>query len=186
MLRLPALQQLFPVLRRLPLEQRQGLARLVHQLIHVDAQIEVFELCLAKLLETLLIDEIEARAPHGKLSLTEAQKPIHVLFSVLARAGAKDDPTARRAYEAGMQSVFPMHRPPYVAYPDWPKRLDAAFADLEKLQLFAKQSVIEGLVRCISHDEQLSVSESELLRTTCAVLHCPLPPVLPNFGNSAA
>ena len=80
---------------------------------------------------------------------------------------------------------LPRHRPPYVAYPDWPKRLDLAFSDLENLRLFAKQAVIEGLVRCISHDEQLSVSESELLRTTCAVLHCPLPPLLPDLGTSA-
>jgi len=38
--------------------------------------------------------------------------------------------------------------------------------------------LIEGMVRCIAHDRRLSVEEGELLRTVCAVLHCPLPPIL--------
>jgi len=33
-------------------------------------------------------------------------------------------------------------------------------------------------VRCIAHDQKLSVEEGELLRTVCSVLHCPLPPIL--------
>ena len=31
----------------------------------------------------------------------------------------------------------------------------------------------------VSHDQQLTVEEAELLRTVCAVLKCPLPPLLP-------
>jgi Zn-dependent protease with chaperone function len=184
MLRLPALLQLFPALRRLSLEERRGLAKLVDQLVHADARIDVFEFCLAKLLGMLVSDEIEARAPHGKLSLESAQQPIHVLFAVLARAGAADEQQARRAYEAGMQSIFPMRRPDYARYEDWPRRLDAALPVLEKLQPFAKQALIEGLVRAVAHDEVLNVSEAELLRTACALLHCPLPPILPRVPLS--
>ncbi len=54
MLRLPALLQLFPTLRRLPLAERQRLNALVMDLIHIDASIDVFEFCLAKLLELML------------------------------------------------------------------------------------------------------------------------------------
>jgi len=46
------------------------------------------------------------------------------------------------------------------------------------LRPFAKKVLIEGMVRCIAHDRRLSVEEGELLRTVCAVLHCPLPPIL--------
>ena len=49
---------------------------------------------------------------------------------------------------------------------------------LSTLRPFAKKVFIEGLVRCIAHDQKLSVAEGELLRTVCAVLHCPLPPIL--------
>ncbi len=52
---------------------------------------------------------------------------------------------------------------------------------LEKLQLFAKKAVIEGLAKTIAHDDVLNVAEAELLRTVCAALHCPLPPLLPGL-----
>jgi Zn-dependent protease with chaperone function len=179
MLRLPALLQLFPALRRLTLPDRRALADLVEALIHADSRVDVFEFCLAKLLSSLLQDEIEPRAHHGRLSLEAAQKEIHVLFSVVARAGSSSEQQARMAYEVGIQSVFSMRRPEYATYNDWAERLDAALPKLEALQPFAKQALIEGLVRAVAHDDMLNVSEAELLRTLCALLHCPLPPILP-------
>jgi hypothetical protein len=90
------------------------------------------------------------------------------------------------AYEAGMQLVLPMRRPPYVAIEDWPQRLADALRRLEKLQPFAKKAVIEGLVKTIAHDDVLNVAEAELLRTVCAALHCPLPPLLPGLIRQEA
>jgi hypothetical protein len=49
---------------------------------------------------------------------------------------------------------------------------------LDALDPLAKQSLVEGLVATISHDNQVAVAEAELLRTLCAALHCPLPPML--------
>jgi len=181
MLRLPALLQIFPTLRRLPIAERQSLAKLADNLIRADARVEVFEFCLAHLLATLLRDEIEARSPHGNLSLEDGAAEIQVLFATLAHAGADDSRRARMAYEAGMQMVLPMRRPPYVEIADWPQRLTASLRRLEKLQPFAKKAVIEGLVKTIAHDDLLSISEAELLRTVCAALHCPLPPLLPGL-----
>jgi hypothetical protein len=175
MLRLPALQQIFPALRRASPLQKKALARLADQLIHADSRIDVFEFCLAKLLETLLNDELEARAPHGTSSLEDAQSEIAVLFATIAQLGAQDERSARMAYEAGMSSVLPMRRPAYQASEDWAKRLSAALPALEDLHPFAKQAVIEGLVKTISNDDAMTVEEAELLRATCALLHCPLP-----------
>jgi hypothetical protein len=39
------------------------------------------------------------------------------------------------------------------------------------------------LSACVTHDGKLSIEEAELLRTVCAVLHCPLPPL---FAGAAA
>lgn len=178
MLRLPALLQVFPSLRRLPLTGRQSLARLAENLIRADARIDAFEFCLARLLGTLLRDEIEARAPHGNVSLADAADDIQVLFAVLASFGASDEREARMAYEAGMQCVLPRARPAYAALDDWPRRLSQSLLRLEKLHPFAKKAVIEGLTKTIAHDDLLNVAEAELLRTVCATLHCPLPPLL--------
>jgi Zn-dependent protease with chaperone function len=182
MLRLPALQQVFPSLRRAPVAQRRALAQLASQLIHVDARIDAFEFSLAKLLETLLNDELDARVPHGTLSLEDVQEEINVLFATLAQQGAQDEHSAQIAYEAGMTVVLPMRPPEYRPLKDWPRQLSDALPRLGRLSPFAKKTVIEGLVKTITSDEVMTEPEAELLRTVCALLHCPLP-VLMGFAQ---
>jgi hypothetical protein len=185
MLRLPALQRAFPALRRLTVPQRKALAQLTTDLIHADARIDVFEFCLAKLLETLLNDELDATKPHGTLTLEDAQSEISLLFATLAQIGTQDARAARMAYEVGIATVLPMRRPPYAAVEDWPRKLSVALPRLELLHPFAKKVVIEGLVKTVANDEMLMDEEAELLRTVCALLHCPLPPLLPLIAGDA-
>ena len=40
------------------------------------------------------------------------------------------------------------------------------------------EMLVEALVDAVSPDQRVSVAEGELLRTVCAVLHCPLPAML--------
>ena len=174
MMRLPALLQLFPALRRLPLNERQALTRLVDAMVHADTSIDVFEFCLAKLLGTLLSEEISGQAPRGNLALQDAAPAVHILFATLARCGSDVEAQICAAYEAGMQAVLPSH-PPYATYDDWPARTSAALDTLAQLAPQAKGRLIEGLVRTIVWDNQLRVEEDELLRTTCALLRCPVP-----------
>ena len=186
MLRLPLLQRAFPALRRSTVPQRKSLARLVNELIHADSRIDVFEFCLAKLLETLLNDELGATVPHGKLTLEAETNEIALLFAILAQIGAPDERAAREAYEVGLSTVLPMRRPPYAPVADWQQKLSAALPRLEDLHPFAKKAVIEGLVKTVANDEMLMDEEAELLRTICALLHCPLPPILPVIAGDAA
>jgi len=178
MQRLPALQQVFPALRRVPVPQRKALAALADELIYADARIDAFEFSLARLLETLLRDELEARVPHGTVSLEAAQEQVHILFASLAELGAENEHDARIAYEAGMTVVLPMRPPEYVPLRDWARQLSAALPRLEQLEPFAKKRLIDGLVKTITTDDVMTQAESELLRTVCALLHCPLPPLL--------
>jgi hypothetical protein len=182
-LRLPAVQQLFPSLRRLSLAERQKLRDVVGRLALADARVDVFECCLSLLLASTLYDEIEAGPQHGNASLLQEIDAIHVLFCVLAAQGADDPALAARAYDAGISVVLPEHRPVFGEVAVWPGALRDALARLVHLRPFAKKVLIEGLVRCIAHDRTLAVAEAELLRTVCAVLHCPLPPIL---GSAAA
>jgi Zn-dependent protease with chaperone function len=177
-LRLPAVLQVFPALRRLSRPDREKLYALVREISLVDARIDVFEHCLAALIAHSLRDELDARMPHGGGSLADAEEALGVLFAVLARVGTHDDVAGRRAYEAGLATVLPMHRPSYATWPDWPQRLDAALEKAVRLHPFAKRVVVEGLTKTVAHDNQVSVEEAELLRTVCAILQCPLPPLL--------
>jgi len=179
LLRLPSLLKVFPALRRLSPQDRQSLRGLVDDLIMADAKIDVFEFCLAQLLETLLQDELEARTPHGGLSAEDAASELQILFATLAQAGATDERSARMAYESGMQMALPARQSSYVVLNDWPAQLGAALPRLEKLHPLAKKAMIEGLVETVAHDDVLNASEAELLRTVCAILHCPPPRLLP-------
>jgi tellurite resistance protein len=56
--------------------------------------------------------------------------------------------------------------------------LDDVWPALDGLEPLAKQMMVEAVTAAASHDGRISVAEAELLRTICAVLHCPLPPML--------
>ena len=176
-LRLPVVQQLFPALRRLSLNERAQLRLTVDKLARADARIDVFECCLTLLLASSL-DDLDGGTLHGSASLLQESAAVAVTLAILAAQGSDDDAQARRAYEAGIATVLPEQRPAYRAVADWPRQLGAALTRLAGLRPFAKQVFIEGLVRCVAHDQKLSIEESELLRTVCAVLHCPLPPIV--------
>ena len=180
LLRLPAVCDLFPTLRRLPRAQRVRLAGLVQRLAAVDHAVDVYEFCLGRLVYNSLLDELEAREAHGRVGLATAFFPLGMLFSVLATHGATNGAEDAAAYEAGMSRVLPgSRRPPLEVPTDWPRRLWTALTKLEALHPLAKRGLVEALVATISHDGQLTVAEAELLRTTCAVLRCPLPLLLP-------
>jgi uncharacterized tellurite resistance protein B-like protein len=181
--RLPALQGLFPVLRRLPREQRIALTRLIATLAAADRSVDMYEFCLGRLVFNALLDELEARAPHGNAGLATSFRHLGVLFSVLAAHGASDDATARAAFDAGVQPLLPLRQPEFALPPDWQRPLWSALTQLEQLQPIAKRQLIEALSRTIAHDGLLTVAEAELLQTVCAVLQCPLPPLLaPSAG----
>jgi Zn-dependent protease with chaperone function len=184
-LRLPAVQQLFPALRRLSLPEREKLRDVVAELALADAQVDVFECCLTLLLAANLRDELEASAPHGSASLLQEIDAVTVLFSILAEQGAKDEAQARRAYEAGVSVVLSSNHPAFRSIDAWPAALGSALSRLAALKPLAKRVLIEGLVRCIAHDQKLAVAEAELLRTVCGVLHCPLPPILVRAQGAA-
>ena len=178
--RLPVVLRIFPTLRQLPERQRRRLLEVLQALARFDARIDTFEFALLTLLSRSLGDELGARQPHGTATLDEMREPIALLFAVLAGQGADpaDAVTARRAYEEGLATLFPRERPEYAEVPDWANTLGGALDRLATLRPLAKQLLVEGLVRTIAHDGQLSAGEAELLRTVCAVVQCPLPPLL--------
>jgi hypothetical protein len=60
--------------------------------------------------------------------------------------------------------------------------MDDALEKLDALPAMGKQALVQALSATISHDNRVTVSEAELLRAVCAVLHCPLPPLLTGAG----
>jgi hypothetical protein len=180
MLRLPLASLAFPLLRRRPRPELQQFMDTVFALVHADGEVSLFEYCLGRLLLTQVsesLDPSRAWVP-GNKRLVDATAEAVTLIAVVAEAGHQHPSDAARAYTAALTRVFPRLTTLYAPPVDMLAALDKIWPKLDALQPLGKELLIEGLVTSISHDGVVSVAESELLRTVCASLHCPLPPML--------
>ena len=180
MLRLPLAALVFPLLRRRPRPELKTFIGSVDALANADGQIDLFEYCLACLLRRQLTDALDPSAhwSAGRRKLPDAKNEIALLLSVVAQYGQDTPAEAQRAYAAGMNNVLPETCIAYAPPADGVGALDTAWPALDALDPMGKSVLIEALVAAVSLDGKVTVSESELLRTVCAVLHCPLPPML--------
>jgi hypothetical protein len=56
--------------------------------------------------------------------------------------------------------------------------LDAAWDQLDALSLPNKKVLVEAVVIAVNDDGVVTVVEAELLRTTCALIHVPVPALI--------
>jgi Zn-dependent protease with chaperone function len=176
--RIPALLRGFPALRQLTHEERVQLMACLNGLLPRDGSIALHSYVLRKLAQMHLRDDLNPVARPRRLTLDVVQQDAQVLFSVLARHGHGDEASARRAYEAGMHHLFPRERPAYGVAGPWAAALDLALSRLDQLAPIAKEQLVEAMVATVTHDQQLTMGEAELLRAVCASVHCPLPPLV--------
>jgi Zn-dependent protease with chaperone function len=178
--RLPLAALAFPILRRRPRPQLKSFMAALRALIDADGRVTLDEYCLAKLVGVQVIDALDPAAAQtmGRVHLPDAAKELRDLLAILARYGHEDGQAARRAYLLGVQEVLPSAAAAYAPPRDWVAALDRALATLDRLAPAGKELVVRALVRAIGADGKVDVAEAELLRTVCASLHCPLPPML--------
>lgn len=180
-IRLPLMELAFPALKQRPREQIDTLLELVNKLIETDGHVDSFEYLLSRALWSLLRDAERPQRVTTKRGtrLVTSVAELHTLFSVIARLGHReDDDAARDAYQVGMLALLPnsVDWPAYNPPREWTLRLDQALDKLDKLPPMIKEELVKALTVTISHDGKVTMSEAELLRAVCIILHCPLPP----------
>ena len=180
MLRLPLAQLAFPALKRRPRPEVDRFVKTLDGLIHVDGRVDLDEYCLAKLVQAQVVAALDPAAGFkaGTLKLTDAQDELRDLVALLAHFGNDDDETAQRAFQAAMLDALPNASILYALPEDWQAALDRALATLARLTPEGKQLTVRALTRAIAADGKVTLAESEMLRVACAVLGCPLPPML--------
>jgi hypothetical protein len=180
MLRLPLAALAFPVLRLRPRPELDTFMDTIHAVVNADGQVSLFEYCLGRLLQSQVRESLDPakHARFGRRKLSDMRSEIATLLCIVAQAGNDDAADAQRAYLAGIQRVLPRDHLPYLPRANGVLALDEVWAPLDALDPLAKQALIEGITAAISLDGRVTVAESELLRTICGVLHCPLPPML--------
>lgn len=178
-LRLPLAELAFPALRRRPRPELDAFIATVEALVHADGEVSLFEYCLGTLLATQVRAYLDParHARIGRRKPGDVRREFATLLAVLAQAGSADEAQARRAYLAGLNRVLPRDHLDYAPPAAGVRALDAVWEPLDRLDPLAKQVMVEALAEAVSHDGRITVAESELLRTVCAVLGCPLPPL---------
>ena len=178
--RLPLAALAFPVLRRRPRPELETFLDAVHAVVHTDDHVSLFEYCLGQLLESQVRESLDPgrHARGGRRKPVNVKREFATLLAVVAQAGHRDPDEARRAYLAGLQRVLPRDHMPYEPLARGVLALDGVWEPLDRLDPLAKQLMVEAVTEAAMHDGRVTVAESELLRTICGVLHCPLPPML--------
>jgi hypothetical protein len=180
MLRLPLAALAFPVLRQRPRAQLDHALDTVHAVVNTDGRVSVFEYCLGAMLESQMREAMapSRHAPFGRRRIAQCAPQVATLLALVAQAGHDNAHDALRAYLAGLQAALPQQHIDYAPPPEGVLVLDAIWPVLDALEPAGKQRLVEAVAAAVSHDGRISVPESELLRTVCGVLHCPLPPML--------
>jgi hypothetical protein len=180
LLRLPLAAMVFPVLRRRPRPELDKFIGTVDSLTKADGQISLFEYCLGCLLHRQLTESLDPSATWhaGSRKPFDLKSEIALLLSVIAQNGQDSAAAAQRAYAAGMNAILPNSSISFAPPAEGVGALDKVWDALDGLDGVGKSLLIEGLVATVGLDGTVTVAESELLRTVCAVLHCPLPPIL--------
>jgi Zn-dependent protease with chaperone function len=188
MLRLPLAQLAFPALKRRPRPEINRCVKTLDAVIHADGRVDLDEYCLAKLVQAQVVAALDPAAGFkaGTLKLGTAQDELRDLTALLAHFGNDDDATAQRAFQAAMHDALPNASVLYALPEDWQAALDRALATLARLAPEGKQLTVRALTRAIAADGKVTVAESEMLRVVCAVLGCPLPPMLANPAGVTA
>jgi len=176
-LRLPLAELAFPVLRRLQRPLQDMALACIHALAQADGQVDLHEYCLSRLLHRELYESMHRTSPwRGRRAPRETiNQAAATLLAVLADAGQQNREDAEVAYRAGLAQVVPGTRVPFAPVPA--VALENVWPVLDVLDGPEKQFLVTGMVTVIGHDGVMTVAEIELLRTVCALLHCPLPPL---------
>ncbi|GIG56747.1 Zn-dependent protease [Longispora fulva] len=177
-LRLPLAELAFPALRHRTTTEQEGVLGAVYTLINADGRTSPFEYCLSRMLHRALYEALHPKPRlTSALPLSRARREVAVLLAVLAGAGQSDPAAADRAYRAGLALALPDEAPARPDLPGGVLALEDGWAVLDRLDPGAKETLVRAAVAVISEDAVAQVTEIELLRTVCALLHCPLPPL---------
>jgi hypothetical protein len=177
-LHLALLGEIVPVIRQLPAGERREILQCLDALCRTDGITSVFEYALCTLARSYISESLVPTRRARPVTLANTVAELQIVFSTLAAQGHTRVGVAEQACNAGMTWLGLAQTPAYSPVPGWSNALDRALQCLDGLPPAEKARLIEALGMTVAHDGQVMRTEAELLRAICAVLHCPLPPLL--------
>jgi hypothetical protein len=176
--RLLLLNLTLPALRALSREQWKRLRDLLEQIVCCDAQIDLFEFALKRIIERNVEAHFEPRAAAITqfYSFGAVIRDCAVLLSALAHVGVADPPAAQQAFAEGAARL-PFQSLPFVpAAQCGVQSIDAALSRLAQSVPHIKKTVLDACAHTVACDGYVNAEEAELLRAVAESMGCPLPP----------
>ncbi|MEX2639421.1 MAG: M48 family metallopeptidase [Balneolales bacterium] len=173
---LPLTDLAVPALRTLSAEQYMKFKTNLRELIHADNKVSLFEYALEKVLLRHL--EVNFKKHKEEKIIYHNLKPLttelSVLLSALAHSSEKD---AKVAFQAALKPIEQIS--PRLALIENDslsfEKIDASLNRLAQSADPVKKYFLRAAVSCISSDDQIAVSELELLRAMADSIDVPLP-----------
>jgi Zn-dependent protease with chaperone function len=176
--RLPLLDMTMPALRKLPLTEADRLLRIAHQLIAADGRMTLPEFLLFTVLKRRLGSAAQASVPPRHASVAELPEEAARVLSLLAHL--RTSRSAEQAFEAGRAALggLALTRTPASALTV--EALGEALDRLNRLMPLAKPAFIKGCAAVVYEEGRASIDwqAASALRTICAALDSPMPPLV--------
>ena len=176
-LRLPVVSIAVPLITARPRQMLDVLLGTLAEIARIDGSISLFEYCLTRLVAGYVHDASNpsGRSRPGRTDVARAQGAGFAVLAAVAAAGNADQVAAAHAFAAAVAHLIPGTSIAFEPSRDVWRALDDSWAVLDSLDPRHKQTFIEAMVVAVRDDGVLTTEEAELLRTACALLHCPLP-----------
>jgi Zn-dependent protease with chaperone function len=175
--RLPLLEISIPELKRRPPDYVSKVLNTVKALNDADGQTDVFEYLMAKIIAQHLWESMNPQRVRlsGKKSLKRVTSEALEVIAVLALHGHESTAGVENAYRAGSKLLGANVEDVIPAIENWSEALDKALPALDRLKPGDKEKLVKALIATVMADNRIAVSEMELLRVVCSVIHVPLP-----------
>jgi len=178
-LRLPLLDLLMPTLQHLPDSEQAKVLSTLHEVIGADKRYTLSECAYFLLAEKYLQPRKRQGATYN--SVHKVELPVACVFVALARASRTDEALQRKHFEHAMRCLGLSHANAHFDTPPSAEQLIESMHTLARLSSLLKQSLIDNAIDMVIADQQIYLTEIELLRAFCELLDCPMPPVDANL-----
>jgi hypothetical protein len=147
-----------------------------------DQRVSLFEYALRcvlhRHLDAQFLPQRQARPVHN--SPQKLAQPVATVLALVAWEGQPQSDAAAQAFDMGMRSymggdhTYRLPTREECSLADF----DAALQTLNQSVPAIKRRIVIACTACILANQQVAVSEAELLRAICDTLDCPLPPLV--------
>ncbi len=175
--RLPLLEIALPELKRRPPDHVTRVLGTVKALNEADGKTDVFEYLMANIIAQHLWEAMNPQNVKlsGKKPLKKMTAKALEVIAILAAHGHQDSGEIQSAFLAGALTLGADKSTPMPAVGNWSEILDQALPSLDQLKPADKEKLVKALIATVMADNKIAVSELELLRVVCSVIHVPLP-----------